>query len=228
MDLLKSNEFLWFAMLLVNFGAIILAYRLFGTTGLYVWIAIAGIVANLQVSKTIEVFGRTATLGNIVYAGSFLATDILNEKEGPQSARFGVWIGFFSVVVMTVLMVIALLFQPSPSDTMHEHLRVVFGVLPRITVASLIAYLISQQHDVWAFQFWKSRFPKLLWLRNNMSTMVSQLLDSVAFTLIAFLGVFPLSTVLEIVFTTYTVKLIVAVLDTPFFYLAVRQKSRVF
>jgi queuosine precursor transporter len=222
MDFMNSNEVLWAVMLLVNFGAIILAYRVFGRTGLYVWIAVAGIVANLQVSKTIEVFGLTATLGNIVYAGSFLATDILNEKRGPRAARFGVWIGFFSVVVMTVLMTVALWFQPAPSDTMQEHLAVVFGVLPRITVASLLAYLISQQHDVWAFQFWKVRFPGPLWLRNNLSTLVSQLIDSVVFTLVAFLGVFPFGTVAEIVLTTYLIKLVVAVLDTPFFYLAVR------
>ncbi len=219
---MNSNELFWAVLLLVNFGAIIFAHRLFGRTGLYVWIAVAGIVANLQVSKTIEVFGLTATLGNIVYAGSFLATDILNENRGPRAARFGVWIGFFSVVAMTVLMTIALWFEPAPSDTMQEHLVIVFGVLPRITLSSLLAYIISQQHDVWAFQFWKARFPGSLWLRNNLSTLVSQLIDSIVFTLTAFLGVFPFGTVMEIVVTTYLIKLVVAILDTPFFYLAVR------
>lgn len=222
MDLLSNNAFLWGAMLLINFFGIILAYRLFDETGLFVWIAIAGIIANLQVSKTIELFGLTATLGNIVYAGSFLATDILNEKRGTASAHRGVWIGFFAVVVMTVLMQMALVFQPAPSDTMQPHLEVVFGVLPRITVASLIAYLLSQRHDVWAYQFWRTRVPGPLWVRNNLSTIASQLIDSVVFTLVAFLGVFPVGVVLEIIITTYLFKAVVALLDTPFLYLAVR------
>ncbi|MDA3948711.1 MAG: queuosine precursor transporter [Spirochaeta sp.] len=215
-----SNEVLWAGMLLLNFVAIILAYRLFGRTGLYVWIAIAGIVANLQVSKTIVVFGLTATLGNIVYAGSFLATDILNEHRGIRSARKGVWIGFFAVVTLAVLMQLALLFEPAPSDSMQPHLVVVFGVLPRITAASMVAYLISQQHDVWAYQFWKERFPGPLWIRNNLSTIVSQLIDSVVFTLVAFVGVFPWGVLAEIVVTTYVLKAVVAILDTPFLYLA--------
>jgi uncharacterized integral membrane protein (TIGR00697 family) len=225
-DIVISNEVLWAGMLFLNFVAIILAYRMFGRTGLYVWIAIAGIVANLQVSKTIEVFGLTATLGNIVYAGSFLATDILNEHRGSRSARKGVWIGFFAVVTLTVLMQLALLFEPAPSDALQPHLVVVFGVLPRITAASLIAYLLSQQHDVWAYQFWKERFPGPLWIRNNLSTIVSQLIDSVVFTLVAFAGVFPWGVVLEIVVTTYVLKAIVAILDTPFLYIAGAVRKR--
>ena len=226
MDVVIPNELLWAAMLLLNFAAIILAYKIFGRTGLYVWIAIAGIVANLQVSKTIEVFGLTATLGNIVYAGSFLATAILNEHRGVRSARKGVWVGFFAVVSLTVLMQIALLFEPASSDVMQPHLLVVFGVLPRITAASLIAYLVSQQHDVWAYQFWKERFPGPLWIRNNLSTIVSQLIDSLVFTLVAFVGVFPWGVLVEIVITTYVLKAVVAILDTPFLYLAGAVRTR--
>jgi len=226
MDILMSNEALWGILLLANFIGIIAAHRIFGATGLYVWIAIAGIVANLQVSKTIELFGLTATLGNIVYAGSFLATDILNELLGPRAARRGVWIGFFSVVTLMVLMQLALLFTPAPSDTMQDHLVVVFGVLPRITLASLVAYIVSQQHDVWAYQFWRSRFPGPMWLRNNLSTVVSQLIDSVLFTVVAFLGVFPPVVLIEIVVTTYLFKAVVALIDTPFLYLSVRWATK--
>lgn len=224
MDLVVSNELLWAIMLLVNFVTISAVYRVSGKTGLFVWVAIAGIVANLQVSKTVEIFGLTATLGNIVYAGSFLATDILNEDHGPATARSAVWTGFFAVVTLTAFMTLALLFEPAPSDTMQEHLRVVFGVLPRITGASLVAYVISQQHDVWAYQFWRRHVPGPLWIRNNLSTIVSQLLDSVIFTVAAFLGVFPLRVLGEIVLTTYLFKAVVAILDTPFLYLSVRRR----
>lgn len=220
MSVVVSNEVLWVVMLLVNFVAVLLAFRFFGRTGLYVWIALAGVVANIQVSKTIEIFGFTATLGNIVYAGSFLATDILSEHFGKDAARKGVGVGFFAILVVTGLMYLAVLFEPAPSDTMHESLATVFGVLPRIAGASLVAYVLSQRHDVWAYSFWRTRFPGPLWVRNNLSTIVSQLIDSIVFTLVAFVGVFPGGVLVQIVVTTYLVKAVVALADTPFLYAA--------
>jgi uncharacterized integral membrane protein (TIGR00697 family) len=216
------NELLWLGLLLVNFALILFAYRFWGITGLFMWIALAGITANIQVTKTIILFGMTATLGNIVYAGSFLATDILSEKYGKSDATRGVWIGFFAVVAFTILMQIALAFTPAPFDEIHESLVPVFGIMPRIVMASLLAYVVSQKHDVWAFSFWKERFPGPLWLRNNLSTIVSQLIDSVLFTLVAFIGVYPAGVLIEIVVTTYILKAIVALLDTPFLYVATR------
>ena len=83
------NEVLWFGMLIACFFTVILAFRLFGKLGLYMWIAVSVIVANIQVLKTIEIFSFTTTLGNIVYASSFLATDILSENFGKKDARRG-------------------------------------------------------------------------------------------------------------------------------------------
>ncbi|PIZ54623.1 transporter, partial [Candidatus Uhrbacteria bacterium CG_4_10_14_0_2_um_filter_41_7] len=90
---------------------------------------------------------------------------------------------------------------------------------PRITVASFIAYLISQHHDVWAFHFWKKKTNgKHLWLRNNASTVVSQLIDTVVFTFIAFYGVLP---IVPLILGTWVVKILIALIDTPFIYGAV-------
>jgi len=227
------NELYWGIMLLTNFLLVILAYKIFGKKGLLIWIPIATIVANIQVVQTIELFGLTATLGNIVYASSFLVTDILSEIYGKKEANKAVWIGFFSVIVMTVLMNLALLFNPLEGDDFsivsYDSLKTIFSLMPRIVVASLVAYLISQRHDVWAYHFWKNRFPgvKKIWLRNNLSTMVSQLLDSLIFTLIAFYGKYELSILGEIFLTTYVLKWIVAVADTPFIYWAIKIKSLV-
>lgn len=216
------NELLWASMLLVNFLAILISYRIWGKMGLYIWIPIAAIVANIQVTKTVELFGFTATLGNIVYAGSFLVTDILSENHGREEARRAVGIGFFSLIIMTLLMNFALLFRPGSSDFAHESLVTLFAPMPRIVVASLFAYGLSQMHDIWSYNLWKRLWPakKYIWVRNNLSTMVSQLIDSVVFTLIAFYGIFPGGVLLEIMITTYIFKWIVAVLDTPFLYLA--------
>ncbi len=99
-----QNELLWLVMLLANFLLIIAAFKLFGKWGLIMWIPISVIVANIQVVQTIELFGLVATLGNIVYASSFLVTDILSENYGKEDAKKAVWIGFFSLIAMTLLM----------------------------------------------------------------------------------------------------------------------------
>ena len=216
------NELYWFILLILNFVAIMVAFRYWGKLGLYLWIPIYVIVANLQVSKTINLFGMEATLGNIVYATGFLATDILSECYGRKASQKAIPIGFFALIVMTIFMQVALMFIPSSSDFIQESLQNVFGLMPRIALASLIAYLCSNTHDVWAFEFWKKRFPstRYLWLRNNASTFVSQLIDSVLFAFIAFYGVFSWDTLMQIVISTYVIKWVVAVCDTPFIYLA--------
>ncbi|MBA7526728.1 queuosine precursor transporter [subsurface metagenome] len=225
------NEVYWVVMLVANFLLVILAYKLFGKKGLFIWIPVATIVANIQVVQTIELFGLAATLGNIVYASSFLVTDILSELYGKKEANRAVWIGFFSVIVMTILMYLALLFKPLEGDDFsivtYESLDTIFSLMPRIVIASLLAYLVSQRHDVWAYHFWKNKFPgvKMIWLRNNLSTMISQLLDSLLFTLVAFYGKYELIMLGEIFITTYLLKWIVAVADTPFIYWAIKIKT---
>jgi len=216
------NELYWVALLLVNFAVILLMFRFFGREGLAVWMAVCVIAANIQVMKTIEILGVTATLGNIVYASSFLITDILSENYGKRAARRVVYFGLAVIVGFTVLMNLALLFEPSADDFAHESLQTIFGFLPRIAAASLVAYLVSQLHDVWAYAFWKRRFGGVrnIWIRNNLSTMVSQLVDSLVFTTVAFAGVFSVGIFAEIVLTTYLLKVVVAAADTPFVYLA--------
>ncbi|MDK2886344.1 MAG: queuosine precursor transporter [Thermosipho sp. (in: thermotogales)] len=216
------NEVLWFVLMIVNFVGILLFYRFFGKTGLYIWTAIAAIVANIQVVKTVELFGFVATLGNIVYGTTFLVTDILSENHGKKEARKAVVVGFISLITMTILMQLALMFKPDASDFSQEALTTIFSFMPRIVIASLTAYWLSQLHDIWAYHMWKNKFPqkKFLWMRNNFSTMISQLIDSIVFCFIAFWGVFELDIFWSILWTTYIFKWIVAAADTPFLYIA--------
>jgi hypothetical protein len=215
------NELFWILMLVLNFLAIMTAFRLWGKIGLFIWIPISVIVANIQVTETVVLFGLEATLGNIVYGTSFLATDLINECYGKKEARKAVWIGFFALIVMTVLMNAALLFIPAESDFAHESLKNIFSIMPRIATGSLIAYLAANFEDIWSFELWRRFKPGKvwLWLRSKASTFVSQIIDTVLFTLIAFWGVYPWEVLWQIMFTTYLLKWIVAVCDTPFMYL---------
>ncbi|MDM5229481.1 queuosine precursor transporter [Cytobacillus sp. NJ13] len=218
------NEWFGLFFAIINFTLVLAMYRMFGKTGLFVWIGFSTVMANLQVVKTIEMFGLTATLGNAMYGTAFLVTDILNEKYGKEEAKKAVWLGFFTLLSMTLIMQMVLLFKPHETDFAQEPLSTLFSILPRIAAGSLAAYLVSQFTDVYIFTYLKKKFPKdcQFWIRNNGSTMISQLLDTLVFTSIAFLGVFPKEEWIQIFITTYLLKFIVAILDTPFGYIAKR------
>ncbi|UAC47010.1 queuosine precursor transporter [Bacillus aquiflavi] len=216
------NEWFGLIFVIINFCFVLMFYRLFGKTGLFVWIGISTVLANLQVVKMIEIFGLTATLGNTMYGTAFLVTDILNERYGKQDAKKAVWLVFLTLLSMTVIMQLFLLFKPHEIDFAQDALSTIFHLLPRIALGSLCAYLVSQFADVYLFNLIRKRFPKdhQFWIRNNGSTMVSQLLDTLIFTSIAFIGVVPFNEWTQIFITTYLLKWIVALLDTPFGYIA--------
>lgn len=217
------NEMLWMIFAFVDLCMVLVVYRLFGRVGLFGLMVFNLLLCNIQVLKTIELFGLTTTLGNVLYASVFFSTDLLSEFYGKKEARKGVFLGFVSLLMMVAYMQIALYFQPAADDFAQPHLVALFGLMPRIVLASMVAYLISQLHDVWAFHAIRQRTGgSMLWLRNNASTMVSQLLDSAIFCTIAFWGMFPVNIFWEILLSTYVIKVAVAALDTPFIYLARR------
>ncbi len=104
----------------------------------------------------------------------------------------------------------------------QEAYDTILGSVPRIVLASMVAYLVSQHHDVWAFHFWRNITKgKFLWLRNNASTMVSQGIDTVLFISIAFIGTVPTNVLLSMLVGQYVMKLVIALLDTPLCYILV-------
>lgn len=221
--LVTSNNLLFLAFVLADLALALLVFRFFGKEGLYVLVVASVIVANIQVTKTVVLFGLTATLGNALYGSTFFATDVLSEVYGKREARRGVWLGFVAMGLVVVWMQFGLGFVPGPDDMAHESLTTIFGLMPRVAAGSLVAYLVSQHHDILAFHFLKARTRgRFLWLRNCASTMVSQAIDSVLFCFIALWGLYDTGIWLEILATTYILKWVVALLDTPFLYLAVR------
>ena len=215
------NELLWFGLMIFCYLAVLLIYKLFGRKGLFAWVAMSIILANIQVMKTIQIFGLVTAEGNIVYSSIFFVSDILNEVYGKKEARKAVYVGFFVLVMTTVIMQVTLMFIPDSSDTMAPHLAAIFGFMPRIALASLAAYICSQMYDVWMYAFIKKYHGrKLLWLRSNVSVIFSQLIDNTIFTIIAFYGIFSWDIILQIYVTSLMLKIIVSFVDTPFLYVA--------
>lgn len=210
-------------------GAVILAYKLFGKTGLYVFTVFSAIIANIQVTKSIDIFGFATTSGNELYAASFLVTDILSEKFGKKAAHKAVMIGVFTTILFLLATQGLLAFKPNDADFIDPALQDLFGFVPRIGIGSLAGYCCSQTIDVALYhKIWNKTgdSQKGLWLRNCGSTLTSQAVDTVVFTTIAFYGVYDNKTFVSILLTTYFFKAIVAVCDTPFIYLARKIKTK--
>ncbi|HNX75690.1 MAG TPA: queuosine precursor transporter [Candidatus Rifleibacterium sp.] len=215
-----TNNYIWVILLITNYFLLTLSFRLFRLPGLFAWVALSSVLANIQVVKTVELFGLVTTLGNIVYGTSFLATDIISECYSKEEAHKAVKIGMFSLVATTIIMQICLWFAPHASDIAHGALSTIFSIMPRIAMASLTAYCVSQNFDVWFYHYLWRKFPDRLWVRNNGSTMTSQLIDNIIFTFLAFYGVFESNILLQVFTSTYLLKWIVALCDTPVIYWA--------
>lgn len=217
------NIIIFFSSVAFFLLSVLVVFKLFGKAGIYAYVGFATILANIQACKSIELCGIATTAGSVLYASTFLCTDILSEKYGKKYAAKAVWLGVFVNIMWLAGTQLTLWFTPSASDYIQPSLEVVFGMVPRISAASLISYIISQRIDVFLYHLiWKKtgNNDKGLWIRNNGSTLVSQFVDSILFVTIAFAGTMKWNIFLEIMFTTYLFKAIVAICDTPFAYLA--------
>ena len=227
------NELLLIVSLIVIYGVVLLAYFLFGRSGLYCVSAFCTVLANIEVLILIKAFGLEQTLGNVLFAATFLVTDILSECEGKKYANKAVWIGIFCSLFFLALSQSWFLYRPSESDTAMPAVKEIFSSAPRLIAASLAVYVVSQFFDVWLYHKWWSftekKFcdrKKFLWLRNNGSTLLSQLINSFLFNIIAFAGVYDVSTLMSICGSGYLIYVFTSLLDTPFVYLARMIKNK--
>lgn len=223
------NEILWTALILVNFSLILVAFRYWGKLGLFVFAMLSALLSNIQALKQVTLFGLNGSMGDISYIGIYLISDILSENYGKATARKIVWLGMFSMLAVTMIVSLSLQLAPNAYDQAQAALSTIFDLFPRLILASLCAFFVSQSYDIVAYQFWRRKFPayRYIWLRNGMSTLVSQMLDNAIFTLIAFVGVFPWSYLLQIYSTSFILRTIIAVLDTPFVYWSVAIKKNI-
>ena len=227
------NETLFLISIAFYLSGVLFAYKIFGKTGLYVWSAIGATLANIEAMKMVDMFGLSVTLGNALYASNFVVTDILSENYDKESANKAVNIGLFVTVIWVLATQLILKFEPNSIDFINRPLNEVFGFMPRIAMASIFTYAVAQKIDVVLYhKVWEKTNKtfkdtnKGLWLRNNISTLTSQFLDTLTFTLIAFAGTMPFKELISLVLTTYILKAVVSILDTPIIYIAKKMKNK--
>ncbi len=196
--------------------------------GLFVGSLIAANLIGLKIAS----FGIfEASVGILLFPILFLITDIIEEVHGKKKTQEFVIIAFVTLVVVLIVLVIAVLLPTaSRSFVDHETYTSIFGTTIRIFIASITAFLIAQFHDIWAFNFWKRKTKgKYLWLRNNLSTIVSTFIDTTLFMFIAFYGMgskFTGLAIFELILPYWAIKILFSLFDTPFCYLGVRWLKR--
>ena len=218
----------WIIMLIFCFSSILIFLKLFSFAGLYVYSALAVIIGNIQVLKTVDFFysPEPVALGTVLFASTFLCTDILSEHFGKDKAQKNILIGFVSFLFVTIVMLITIGFNPSASDWAHDSLVNIFTPMSRFFIASMIAYLVSQYFDVWIYSTIKNlTMNRFLWLRNNFSTILSSLVDNTVFSFLAWIILNPnpetfYNVIMIYILGTYILRIFIALIDTPFMYLS--------
>ncbi len=222
-----TNEIILIINLVAIYSGVLLAYKLFGKEGLYSFTVFACITANIEVLILIDGFGLEQTLGNIAFASTFLTSDILSENHGKKAAQKAVNLGIATSIFFVIITQIWLMYTPSANDQSFANIKAIFATTPRLILASLVVYAISQKFDVWIYhKIWTKTTKltgnktKLLWIRNNASTLTSQLINSILFTLLAFYNVYEMAVLKQIIISTYLIFVVTSLLDTPIIYLA--------
>lgn len=224
-----NNEFILFLSLIFIYGSVLIWYKLFGEFGLICFNVIATIIANIEVMILVKAFGMQQTLGNILFATTFLITDILSEKFGKKSAMRAVNISILATLFFVVISQTWMFYKPLGINTSYEYIRKVFSKTPRIMISGFVVYVITQKFDVFLYhKIWDmttehcGHQKKYLWLRNNASTLLSQMINTILFTLFAFYGTYNFVILLKIMFSSYVIFIFTSLADTPILYLARR------
>lgn len=225
----NHQNLLWFAIVVLDLGMTLVMFRLFGRIGLVSVVVLNIMLCNLVGPVVTRVLWMNTSAGAIIYSGIYFATDLLGERYGRREANRAVMIGFATSVLVIVTASMALLFRPVPEGydehefavNAHDSLSFLFTFTPHFVFGSLFAYLVSQTHDVWMFHYLKRlTHGRHLWLRNNVSTILSQAIDTLVFAFVVWTPVFGLKIALQLAGAKYVFKVLIALIDTPFIYWA--------
>jgi uncharacterized integral membrane protein (TIGR00697 family) len=226
---INNQELLWFLVVFYDLTLVILLYRFFGKYGLYAAVILGIILGNLQGGKVSQLiilgYSFNASMGAILYSGIYFATDLLNEKYGKGEANRAVYLGFFANIAVMATLWLSTMFLPSnltgSALDVHEAISTLAFYSPIFIIGSLIAYLASQTFDVWFFNYLKEKTKgKKLWLRNNLSTISSQLIDSLVYQFTWVLATdLSLREAFALAMVKYIFKFTIAIVDTIFIYL---------
>jgi uncharacterized integral membrane protein (TIGR00697 family) len=228
-NIFTFQDGLWLFTVILDLFLTLLLYKLFGKKGLYAIVIFNIMLSNLQGPKLTVIFGMETSVGVILYSSIYFATDLLSEKYGRKEAQGAVLLGFIISIIMVLMIFISLLFLPSQTiyaQNVHDAMNVLFSFTPIFVFGSLFVYLITQSVDIWIFHAIKKKTNgRHLWLRNNVSTILSQALDTVLYALIVWAPIVGFWKALALAMSKYIIKILIALIDTVFLYWAIEWKT---
>ncbi|MBS3127647.1 queuosine precursor transporter [Candidatus Woesearchaeota archaeon] len=177
------------------------------------------LISNIASTKITSFWNFTLDAGTILFPLSYIFGDILTEVYGYRKSRRVIWIGFFCALLMSVIFMIVQYLPVAEGWENQAAYESILGFIPRIVIASLIAYLAGEFSNSIILSKLKIKMKgKMLWIRTISSTLVGQGVDTLIFCLIAFLGVFPTDMLIAIILSNYIFKCGVEILFTPITY----------
>lgn len=218
------NLILMIISTILCFSSVVLVEKFFKKEGLIAWVSVATVLANILVCKTVSILGFASSLGNVMFASNFLASDILNEKYGAKESKKAVTLGLISSIGFIITTQIALLFIPDVADLAHNSMSQLFALSLRTSISSVVMYFLSNLLNIYLFDKLKKHIKGKLWLRSGFTTIISNCSENYFFAFGAFLGILDIPIIVSIATLGSIIEIIVTICDTPFLYLA--KKSR--
>lgn len=213
-----TNELLFIAQTTLIGSSLLIALRM-GKEALIAVIATQAVLANLFVVKQLALLSFNATAADAYAVGCMLGLNLLQEYYGKEITRSAIVISFFVAVFFAISSQLHLLYIPLITDTTHDAFNTILSATPRIVTASLCTYYIVQRFDMVLYGTLKNHFNGRLYiLRNWISISCSQLLDTILFSFLGLYGI--VTNVWEIILVSYSIKLAVLFLNTPFLVIA--------
>ena len=212
------NELLFFLSIAAAFTSVVLVARFFGKAGLYAWIGVAAVLANLLIPKVVTLFGLDVNLGSVLFSSLFLATDILSERFGLKESRRAVVIALIADLLFIATTQVGLWFIPSEMDVVNDSMKALFTIELRVTGASVLMMFLANLADVYLFEAMRRRSEKNLWLRNNVCTILCNCTENFLFVLLALWGIYSFGECMALAAVGCVIEIIISICDTPFVY----------
>lgn len=185
-----------------------------GKETLITLLCIQAILSNIFVTKQILLLGLCATCGDVFSVGSSLSLNLIQEYYGKTIAQKTIWVSFFCLIFYLTMTQMHLIYVPSEFDVTQNAFATLLGAAPRIVLVSLISYLISQQIDTNLYAYFRHKFAgKFFILRNYGSLLISQLADTLFFTIFALYGI--VENLGQIFIVSYAIKIFAILISTP-------------
>ena len=222
----------WLSIIELSFlcFALLFFFRFFQKIGVFIFIALAVLIGNIQILHEAHFSFIDLPLGTLAFSTSFLASNLLNEHFGKKEAQKAVFLTFFIQIFFGLMMILTLGYKPLPSSrSYYQSMLLLFTPSLRLFIASLSAFVIAQLVDIFIFDYLKRG--RSLFERSNIAILFSALIDNTVFSLLTFYFLaphpYPLKKIFfEFILGTYWIRVFVGFLETPIIYLSYKLKSR--